>query len=76
MEIINNKNKTPFVRVSFSERDNFIKYLAKDPIYKSKIAFIEGNVDHGIPNEIWTNGAKYTDTIIDLTDTWEIFSGE
>lgn len=55
------KNNAPFVRVSFLERDNFINNLAHTPQYKNKIAFVEGADD--IPNEIWTNGKKYSVSI-------------
>lgn len=54
--------ETLFARVAFSERDNFINYLANDPAYKNKIAFLEGTND--IPAEIWTNGKKYADTTL------------
>ena len=52
------KNNAPFVRVSFSERENFINNLVHTTQYKDKIAFVEGTED--IPNEIWTNGKKYS----------------
>lgn len=52
------KNNAPFVRVSFSERENFINNLVNTSQYKNKISFVEGFED--IPNEIWTNGKKYS----------------
>ena len=47
----------PFARVSFSERDNFISYLATNPLYINKISFVEGNEE--IPNQIWIKGKPY-----------------
>lgn len=50
----------PFARVDFSERDNYLRYLANTDMYKDKIVFVLGN-DLDIPNEIYVGPTKYAD---------------
>lgn len=50
-----------FVRVAFSERENFIQYLSQSKLYYNKIVFVEGN-DNDIPYEIWTHGKAFAST--------------
>lgn len=55
---MNSSNNSPFVNVSYTERDNFINNLSSSDLYKYKIAFVEGNGDD-IPHSIWTHGKSF-----------------
>lgn len=64
----------PFARVDFSERDNYLRYLANTDMYKDKIVFVLGN-DLDIPNEIYVGPTKYADASgtfegFDASDAW------
>lgn len=49
---------TPFVRVSYTDRANFMNsnYSTVNP---TKIIFVEGSPDGTVASEIWSNGIKY-----------------